>query len=144
LLQRPRSLAFVTEAIEKLDSVGIARTCRLEAGDSTAAIELGHNVASRWVGQAAGFDPEFGKFRPGYMLVEAILHTALDEGALEYDHGQGAREYKLHWATTQRVHRSVVVTHAGWRGEGQRLAQRFVASRRARRLLTGPVTGSSS
>lgn len=137
LLQRPVSSRLVISALERFDEVGLARMCRLTAGESTAALELGHSTPARWVGQAAGFDPAFGKFRPGYLLVHGILHQARLEGALEYDHGQGARAYKLHWATRERRHRSVVITRRGPWGQAQRFEQRFVASRRARTLLEG-------
>lgn len=137
LLARPRSMALVCAASEALDQVGIARMCRLSAGGSTAALELGHDVRTRWVGQAAGFDPEMGKYRPGYLLVHEILRRALADGAAEYDHGQGVQDYKTHWSTEERHHRSFVLSNRGLLGYPERFLQRWVASIRARSLLAG-------
>jgi CelD/BcsL family acetyltransferase involved in cellulose biosynthesis len=139
LLQRPRSMELVRSSMESLDAVGDARMCRLTAGDTIASLELGHNVGSRWVGQAAGFDPAMGKYRPGYLLVHGILQQALREGAAEYDHGQGVQDYKTVWSTTERTLRSVVLTRRGTIGRAERFMQLCVASWRARSLLTGPV-----
>lgn len=139
LLQRPRSMELVRNSMESLDALGDARMCRLTAGDTIASLELGHNVASRWVGQAAGFDPAMGKYRPGYLLVHGILQQALREGAAEYDHGQGVQDYKTVWSTTERTLRSVVLTRPGALGHAERFMQRCVASWRARSLLTGLV-----
>lgn len=139
LLQRPRSMALLRNSLEDLDAVGDARMCRLVAGDTVAALELGHNVGSRWVGQAAGFDPVAGKYRPGYLLVHGILLQAMNEGAAEYDHGQGVHEYKTVWSNELRTLRSVVLTGPGVSGRAERFMQRCVASWRARSLLAGPV-----
>lgn len=139
LLQRPRSMALVRSALEALDAVGDARMCRLSAGDTIVSLELGHNVGSRWVGQAAGFDPVAGKYRPGYLLVHDILLQAMREGADEYDHGQGVQEYKTVWSNDLRTLRSVVLTTPGALGHAERLLQHTVASRRARSLLAGSV-----
>lgn len=137
LLQRERSVALLRSAFADLQASGAARTCRLSAGGRVVSLEIGHNVASRWVGQAAGFDVELGKYRPGYLLVSEILLAARREGALEYDHGQGVQPYKTHWSTRQRRLTSVVVTGPGPVGDAMRLVQRAVASRRARHLF-GP------
>ena len=139
LLQRPRSMALVRNSMEELDAVGDARMCRLVAGDTVAALELGHNVGSRWVGQAAGFDSVAGKYRPGYLLVHGILLQAMNEGAAEYDHGQGVQEYKTVWSNELRTLRSVVITSPGALGSAERFMQHCVASWRARSLLAGPV-----
>lgn len=137
LLRRPRSMHLLSDAMVALDDVGVCRMCRLSAGDTVASLELGHNVGSRWVGQAAAFDPAAGKYRPGYLLVHGILERALAEGAAEYDHGQGVQEYKTHWSTHERRLRSVVLTRPGLFGHAERFMQRCVASRRARSLLAG-------
>lgn len=139
LLQLARSRALVVDAVDALDRVGLARMCQLRAGEEVVALELGHVVRTRWVGQAAGFDPEMGRFRPGHLLVHAILEHALAQGVAEYDHGQGAHPYKAHWATGERCLRSVVLVHRGAAGQVQLLVQRAIASRRARTLLSGPV-----
>ena len=137
LLQRPRSMALVRNSLEALDATGEARMCRLSAGDTVAALELGHNIGSRWVGQAAGFDPVAGKYRPGYLLVHGILLEAMREGAAEYDHGQGVQEYKTVWSNELRTLRSVVLTRKGVLGSTERFMQRCLASRRAHSLLAG-------
>ncbi|MDX2379944.1 MAG: GNAT family N-acetyltransferase [Acidimicrobiia bacterium] len=144
LLQRPRSLALVRDSMEALDRVGDARMCRLVAGETVAALELGHNIGSRWVGQAAGFDTVAGKCRPGYVLVHGILLQALAEGAAEYDHGQGVQDYKTVWSNELRTLRSVVLTRPGALGRAERFMQHGVASRRARSLLAGPVKSGST
>jgi CelD/BcsL family acetyltransferase involved in cellulose biosynthesis len=144
LLQRPRSLALLRDSMEELDRVGDARMCRLVAGETVAALELGHNVGSRWVGQAAGFDAVAGKCRPGYVLVHGILLQALADGAAEYDHGQGVQEYKTVWSNELRTLRSVVLTRPGALGRVERLMQHGVASRRARSLLAGPLKSGST
>ena len=137
LLRRPRSMALVSSSMEALDAVGGARMCKLTAGDTIAALELGHNVGSRWVGQAAGFDPVARKYRPGYLLAHGILLQAMSEGAVEYDHGQGVQEYKTAWSNDLRTLRSVVLTRPGTMGRLERLMQHGVASWRARSLLAG-------
>lgn len=50
----------------------------------------------------SGFDPEFGKYSVGMVLMGLAIKSAIEAGAREYDFLHGDESYKSHWAREQR------------------------------------------
>jgi CelD/BcsL family acetyltransferase involved in cellulose biosynthesis len=54
------------------------------------------------------FDPAMSKFRPGWLILDFAIGSAISEGLLAFDFLRGEEEYKKHWGavryTTRRLH----------------------------------------
>lgn len=78
----------------------------LWAGDRLVAAHLGlhsETVLSWWF---PAYDPEFGRYSPGILLLLAIAEAAAGRGVTQLDLGRGAHDYKDATATGELVVRT--------------------------------------
>ncbi|GAY12231.1 GNAT family N-acetyltransferase [Pseudonocardia sp. N23] len=78
----------------------------LWAGDRLVAAHLGlhsESVLSWWF---PAYDPEFGRYSPGILLLLAIAEAAAERGVTQLDLGRGAHDYKDATATGELVVRT--------------------------------------
>jgi CelD/BcsL family acetyltransferase involved in cellulose biosynthesis len=99
--ERARSfhLDFAAAALEQ----GWLRLWLLELDGSPAAAWYGWRVGERYSYYNSGFDPAFASLSPGLVLISAIIESAFEEGAAEFDFLLGEESYKYRFAERERT-----------------------------------------
>ena len=64
----------------------------------------------------SGFDPQYGKYSVGLVAMAMSIHSAIEEGAEEYDFLHGTEAYKFHWAAGSRDLERIQLYPPGFRG----------------------------
>jgi CelD/BcsL family acetyltransferase involved in cellulose biosynthesis len=141
--ERARSfhLDFAAAALEQ----GWLRLWFLELDGSPAAAWYGWRLGERYSYYNSGFDPAFASLSPGLVLISAVIESAFDEGAAEFDFLLGEESYKYRFAEREPTvsdvtlarslpHPASVVTAAEY---GARRAGRLIPASARRRLGLG-------
>ena len=133
-------LEFATAALER----GWLRLTAMEVDGVPIAALYGWLIGGRWSYYQAGFDPEWSRHSPGFLLLGETIEAAIEEGASEYDMLLGEEPFKRRFATSSRRVCTIVLAPRGRRahisaaaGTRLRRAWRRLPSRpraRARRL----------
>jgi CelD/BcsL family acetyltransferase involved in cellulose biosynthesis len=85
----------------------------LELDDQPIAAWYGWRLGDSYAYYNAGFDPEHTKLRPGLVLMAAVIRSALDEGAREFDFLLGDEAYKHRFADQSRTVSDVTLARSG-------------------------------
>jgi len=99
--ERARSfhLDFAKAAMEQ----GWLRLWFLELDGSPAAAWYGWRLGDRYSYYNSGFDPEHASLSPGLVLISAVIESAFEEGATEFDFLLGEESYKYRFAERERT-----------------------------------------
>jgi CelD/BcsL family acetyltransferase involved in cellulose biosynthesis len=81
----------------------------LEVDSEPVAGWYGWRVGDRFAYYQAGFDPAWGRYSVGFLLLAETVREAIAEGAAEYDLLLGDEPFKARFATAQRLGRSVLL-----------------------------------
>ncbi|MBV9310682.1 MAG: GNAT family N-acetyltransferase [Solirubrobacterales bacterium] len=102
---KPQTERFYREVAEWAASRGSLRLCFLRVGGTPMAFHLAVEENGAYLPLKGGFDPRFGAYSPGKLIIEATLKRAFAIGLKRYEFLGGADPYKLRWATgaTDRV-----------------------------------------
>jgi CelD/BcsL family acetyltransferase involved in cellulose biosynthesis len=114
----------------------------LELDGRPAAAWYGWRLGGRYSYYNSGFDPEFSALSPGLVLISAVIESAFEEGAGEFDFLLGEESYKYRFAERDRrvsdvtlaralPHPASAVTAAEY---GARQAGRLIPASARRRL----------
>ena len=129
----PARQAFLLDAARALDSAGHLRLTTLQAGDDTAAANLDYEFAGRLYMFKAAFDPGYGRYAPGHLLVSHVFDEGLARGVDEFDFMRGDHEYKRGWTNRERHLVTVRLTRpglngyvAGWRTRAAQTTTRYL------------------
>jgi CelD/BcsL family acetyltransferase involved in cellulose biosynthesis len=138
--ERARSfhLDFAAAALKQ----GWLRLWFLELDGQPAAAWYGWRLGDRYSYYNSGFDPAFAALSPGLVLISAVIESAFEEGAAEFDFLLGEESYKYRFAERERTvsdvtlarslpHPASIVTAAEY---GARRAGRLVPASARRRL----------
>jgi CelD/BcsL family acetyltransferase involved in cellulose biosynthesis len=131
-------LDFAAAALEQ----GWLRLWFLELDGQPAAAWYGWRLGDRYSYYNSGFDPAFAALSPGLVLISAVIESAFEEGAAEFDFLLGEESYKYRFAERERTvsdvtlarslpHPASIVTAAEY---GARRAGRLVPASARRRL----------
>jgi CelD/BcsL family acetyltransferase involved in cellulose biosynthesis len=101
-LRSQRARGFHAGLARRLAERGWLRLWFLRSSDQIAASWYGWNLGGRYSYYQAGFDPQWGRFSPGTLLLVRTVEAALAEGASEYDLLLGDEQYKARFATETR------------------------------------------
>jgi CelD/BcsL family acetyltransferase involved in cellulose biosynthesis len=96
---------FVLEAHER----GWLRLYLLEVDAVPVAGWYGWRVGERFSYYQAGFDPAWGRYSVGFLLLAETVREAIAEGAAEYDLLLGDEAFKSRFATGRRLGQSVLL-----------------------------------
>jgi CelD/BcsL family acetyltransferase involved in cellulose biosynthesis len=88
---------FHRNAAALLSKCGKARCFVLTLHKRPVAVLYGFLDHGKFWSYQTGFDPEFGRFSPGSLILEYAITQVILEGAREFDFLRGAEEYKRHW-----------------------------------------------
>jgi CelD/BcsL family acetyltransferase involved in cellulose biosynthesis len=103
---------FATAALER----GWLRLTAMEVDGAPIAALYGWLIGGRWSYYQAGFDPEWSRHSPGFLLLAETIRQAIEEGASEYDMLLGEESFKRRFATSSRPVCTVVLAPRGTRG----------------------------
>ena len=135
----PAGRAFLAEAVEALDAAGILRISVVRAGGEPIGARFGFECGGRYYGVKSGWDPSFGSFGPGHLVVGKILEQGAAEGMVGFDFMRGAGDHKAAWADQERSVAYQVVAPGGRRGPLLERAMWSSFSLRTRRRGAGGV-----
>jgi CelD/BcsL family acetyltransferase involved in cellulose biosynthesis len=130
---------------------GWLRLWFLELDGRPAAAWYGWRLGERYSYYNSGFDPAFAALSPGLVLISAVIESAFEEGAAEFDFLLGEESYKYRFAERERTvsdvtlaralpHPASVVTAAEY---GARRAGRLIPASARRRLGLGRLARRS-
>jgi CelD/BcsL family acetyltransferase involved in cellulose biosynthesis len=86
------------------------RLWTLEVGGEAIAAWYGWRLGKRFLYYQAGFDPAWGRYSPGLLLLAHTIESAFAEGAAEYDMLLGDEPFKARFATVSRTAHTLVLT----------------------------------
>jgi CelD/BcsL family acetyltransferase involved in cellulose biosynthesis len=98
-------LRFMVEARER----GWLRLYLLEVDSTPVAGWYGWRVGERFSYYQAGFDPAWGRYSVGFLLLAETVREAIAEGAAEYDLLLGDEPFKGRFATGKRLGQTVLL-----------------------------------
>jgi CelD/BcsL family acetyltransferase involved in cellulose biosynthesis len=81
---------------------GWLRLSWLEAGGEPIAAAISFVYRHTWGLYNSGYDPRYGKFSPGIVLVARTIERAMKEGLEYYDFLRGREEYKYRFGARDR------------------------------------------
>jgi CelD/BcsL family acetyltransferase involved in cellulose biosynthesis len=105
----PRVREFHREFMVEAHERGWLRMYLLEVDSVPVAGWYGWRVGDRFSYYQAGFDPAWGRYSVGFLLLAETVREAIAEGAAEYDLLLGDEPFKARFATGTRLGRSVLL-----------------------------------
>ncbi len=75
----------------------------LSAGNTLLAVHFGALSARGIYSWIAAYEPSFGRYSPGRLLLEDMLRESQAQGHMEWDFGIGDMDYKWHYSTDTRI-----------------------------------------
>ena len=111
-----RFVGFHREMASLALEQGWLRLHQLRVGDEAIATLYGFQYRDTFYHYQGGFDPDWGDYSPGYLLLVHAMENAIGDGAREFDFLRGPEDYKLDWADSARTDLHVLLS-TGWRGD---------------------------
>jgi CelD/BcsL family acetyltransferase involved in cellulose biosynthesis len=128
---RPATRGFYTEISEWAAEQGWLRLAFLRRDDRAIAFQLGIEHGGVYYFLKGGFDPDYSRFAPAKLLVQAMLARAFSVGLTRFDFVGGAEPWKLEWTGTCQERLLVHASAPGVRGELERLVLDYARPARA-------------
>jgi len=95
------TLAFFRHACAVVGEPGFFEITLLTVDGAAIAAELAAHDRGHYFSMIGGFDPDFAKFSPSYLLfLEVMRHGFTDLGCNIFDFGPGYEKYKYDWSPT--------------------------------------------
>lgn len=132
-IAEPRARDFHREFVVDAHARGWLRLYVLEVDGVPVAAWYGWRLGDRFSYYQAGFDPAWGRYSVGFLLLAETVRQAIDEGAAEYDLLLGDEPFKARFATGARLGRSVVLAPSLSWPRMRAAAKAWVRSRTTRR-----------
>jgi CelD/BcsL family acetyltransferase involved in cellulose biosynthesis len=99
---------FATSALRR----GWLRLWFLELDGAPAAAWYGWRIGDRYSYYNSGLDPAHSTLRPGLVLLAAVVQSAFEEGAAEFDFLLGDEQYKYRFAEGERTVSDVAIARS--------------------------------
>ncbi len=101
------------------------RLCFLKIGSKPIASMYTFAYGGKYYYYQAGFDPQWAKLSPGFLLFSYCIENAILEGAKEFDFLRGDEEYKFDWAKEARVNLSMTIYRSSFESMRVQLSQKL-------------------
>jgi CelD/BcsL family acetyltransferase involved in cellulose biosynthesis len=85
-----------------LISQGIVRLALLDVAGRPVAATISFVYGDTWGLYNSGYDPEYGTYSPGIVLVAMTIQEAIREGLRVYDFLRGSEGYKYRFGARDR------------------------------------------
>lgn len=131
-----RYLAFHGEVVRRCARHSWVRFVRIRVGGQPVAIMYCYWFQREISFFQSGFDPAFGKYSLGNVLMAQAIEYAIKEGATVFDMLQGDHEYKESWSNDRRTTFRLTANNTSLRGHLCSLKERLkeALDRRAGRI----------
>jgi CelD/BcsL family acetyltransferase involved in cellulose biosynthesis len=106
----PAYLSFHREIWRLAADQGWLRFYWLKIGERVLAVWYAFRYGDVLYSHSTAFDTDFGAYRPGQVLLGAIVRDAIAEGVRTFDLGPGSQAYKFQWASGKQVDRHLVLS----------------------------------
>jgi len=104
-----RVRGFHLDVSGRFERAGLLRLFGLRCNGETIAVQYNVAARGRLYYYLSGFDPAWGKFSPGALLLEHTIRSAIEEGAREFDFLRKPEAYKYLWGARDRVNRQLLI-----------------------------------
>ena len=108
----------VLESLRTTAHQGGLRGCVLYLDDQPCAFFIGKHYKNTFHGNFMGFDPQFGKYSPGSVVLMHCIEECFDPNmrATQFDLGWGDRQYKRMICNQSRLDGPLYLYALSWRG----------------------------
>ena len=93
---------FHLDLAEAFAEKGWLALCFLTFNDKPVSTVYAYEFNGKLYAYLCGFDPEYAKYRPGYLAFKNIMRYATKKSLNEFDFLRGHEEYKSRWRTKVR------------------------------------------
>ena len=128
----PEFCGFHRELMHALFAKNRLRLLYLQVDSRPIAMFYGMSYQGRFGFFQSGFDPDYGQYGPGDVLIARAVESAIAEGCEVFDMLKGDHEYKRHFFQQERRNLEISVFRPGLVDLGYRC---FEALRKLRRTL---------
>lgn len=97
---REETRRFYEELAEWATGRGWLRLSFLRVGEAAVAFQYGFEASGTYFFLKGGYDPEYGRFAPGKLLLRALLERAFTTGLRRFDFLGADDPFKLEWSQT--------------------------------------------
>ena len=87
---------------EEMQARGLLQASTLRAGGTLVAGHLGNHLQGRMLYRLPSYDPSYGRYSPGHVLLLRLLRESFESGDREFDFLGGGEPYKYTYATHVR------------------------------------------
>ena len=114
VLKSPKMMEFAERAsMIRSDSANVVFHS-IEIDDEAIAVSMGFEEKNRYMYYLSGFDPEYSKLSPGYVLISEIIKQCCSKKIKEVDMLRGTEEYKYRFNAVDRIQATAKVVNCGW------------------------------
>lgn len=103
VLTEERDQRFHREVIQNFVQNGMLRLHTMRSSHAMIAVLYGFHHHDRTYYYLSGFDPAFGRYSPGTVIVAYAIERAIQDGAKTFDFLRGAEAYKYRWGARDQV-----------------------------------------
>ncbi len=96
----PVTRRFYTDIAARAAATDSLRLAFLRVDGAAVAFQLNLEHDGVWYFLKGGFDPAFGRYAPGQLLIRHVLRHVFDAGLSRYEFLGGDERYKLSWTST--------------------------------------------
>jgi CelD/BcsL family acetyltransferase involved in cellulose biosynthesis len=107
----PEEEAFHLSAARLELEAGGTRLCVLRSGHTICALIYGLVRRDRFYACLGAFNPDFAEFRPGWLVLDFAVKSAIAEGLTWFDFLRGDEEYKKLWRAEPYMTRRIFLWH---------------------------------
>lgn len=109
----PQAPQFYRSVASDFLTRGALRFYVLRAHDTTIASLFCFVSGGRLYQYAGGFDPMFGRYSVGALLLAYAIESAIDEGLKAFDFLRGAEKYKYEWGAIDHTNYRFIMSGRG-------------------------------
>ncbi len=124
VLKLPKMMDFAEKISKIRNEAGGTVFHSIDVHGKPIAIAMGFEDKNRYMYYLSGFDPEYAKMSPGYVLISEIIHENCQKGIKEVDMLRGTEDYKYRFNAVDRTQITMRVVNEGlMRGVEARLRE---------------------
>lgn len=113
VLKLPKMMKFAEKVSKIHGELGEAVFHSIDVDDTPIAISMGFEDKNRYMYYLSGFNPEYAKMSPGYVLISEIIHECCVNKLREVDMLRGTEGYKYRFNAVDRMQSTIRAVNKG-------------------------------
>lgn len=113
VLKLPNMMKFAEKVSKIQGELGSTIFHSIDVDDTPIAISMGFEDKNRYMYYLSGFDPEYAKMSPGYVLISEIIHECCLNKVGEVDMLRGTEGYKYRFNAIDRMQATMRIVNKG-------------------------------